>query len=794
MRGLRRDGVLTNHRLGERKSLNKHIPLTYLANDEATRLAVLAGLVDSDGSKDHGGYTVVFNNVQLARDTKYLADTLGFRTSLRAQLTRCNGVAFPSWKVRIGGDVWRIPCRIPRKQYAATDFRKNKDWRLSQVNVVAVGEGEWAGFTVDGDQLFLLEDGTVTHNSSTMGVLYAFYMGTCFPKRNGVLLSATGFRGGQMMFLDAERWLQGGWDSQHLEAGFFRDSIKRTPDPINKSQSFWEVVFASHSRLVTLPTKDPEAIRGHRGHDLYLDEANFLDKELIERVAKPFLNVGGDMRHGGAAAEENRVFYTTTIDYECRPFHDQVRAARDGLERDARARELMLTCQWKEYRKLDVQGLHEHTFTKFDYTDTLVRRRITTRDGRTMEVTWPDEEITPHFDPRGIPFTEREETEFGVRMSRRGKPLAYYRTYSIQKKTLERSLRDGSTDEASWKSEQRNIVDTATGDVYSHDLMEVASCAGPERAILTYEECPPAWQAKYQLTRLDYVPPVLWSCQDPCVLGVDYAPTSDFCAFIVIRLGPLAKGEFNPLTNEGKTKWSNVIWCEQHKKMTTKEAANKIRQLWTRYNLVYFHEPYLDDTWRWARAIGMDMKGGGSGIRDELARFDQKELGRGEYRIYDPLDKDERIAAFAKDATAFPMLDGIHANDQWNDRFVEYTKGQMENRLLFIPKWLDESQRVSAARELDVGYQAARILDRQLRKLRQEPTTQYRKFFMDGDTAKDRNKKDLVSAFWYASKQMRAHVLRQTQIENTPPPMAALKTRVNSRRGHLHGRAKGAKA
>jgi len=67
------------------------------------------------------------------------------------------------WRAHFRG--WRIPCRVARKKIKKEDVHKNKDFLLSEVNVTPYGTGEFAGVALDGDQLFLLEDGTVTHNS-----------------------------------------------------------------------------------------------------------------------------------------------------------------------------------------------------------------------------------------------------------------------------------------------------------------------------------------------------------------------------------------------------------------------------------------------------------------------------------------------------------------------------------------------------------------------------------------------------------------------------------------------------
>lgn len=148
---------------------NKHIPEAYLSNSEEARLQLLAGLIDTDGSLHSNGYSICQVSERMARDIKRLADQLGFRTSLRLRKTHCtnNGVRGQAWYVSISGAAWRIPCKVAHKQIKREDVRPNKDHLLSQIGIRAIGEGDYAGFTLDGDHLFVLADGTVTHNSWT---------------------------------------------------------------------------------------------------------------------------------------------------------------------------------------------------------------------------------------------------------------------------------------------------------------------------------------------------------------------------------------------------------------------------------------------------------------------------------------------------------------------------------------------------------------------------------------------------------------------------------------------------
>lgn len=627
-----------------------------------------------------------------------------------------------------------------------------------------------------------------TSKSATWCVLYGSYHATFFNGRKIVELAATGFRGGQLMFEDMEKFLNGGWDSQDPKASeFMRRSISQTTNSkslVHRAPNFWRVKFASYSEMSTYPTNDEDKIRGIRGHLLFVDEANFADPNMVNTVAKSFLNVLTDFEFGGANSKANGVFYCTTIDYAWRDFQSRVTAARTGLKRDYDAWKAKQRGDLATYRQLEQQGLHEYTYTSFDYTDVLIRRYLTNREGKRFRVHFPNKQLEVMYDPKGIPFSIRRPDG---QMQREGVPLEFYRVYPINKSDIERDLLDGSTEETVWMSEQRNVVDTATGDVYPHWLLNKVS--GP---ILKYEDCPEHYRKIYADTEADYLPPVLWKCHDPCVLGVDVATGDrDFATFVVARIGPMASGEFDPVTHHGHTQWSNVIWVEQYRQMSHKQIAEKIQALRERYNIVYHFDPVEKDDWKMCRGIGMDMGGGGSGVRDALVFIDQEEPPPGMHRIYDPLDDDSRIQAFAQDKAALPMLDTIRPSDVLNERCVEFTLAQMKVGRLYLPPYIDPSQRLSDP-ALNPGYSGAKMLLHQLRKIQQEPTKSARRFFMPGDEERVESKKDLFSGFLYCGKQLRAHLIRHEMIITTPPPMGARLTQIGSKRGQ-HGRAPGSR-
>ena len=137
---------------------NKHIPISYKANDRKTRMLVLAGLIDSDGSfASHGTVEFVNSNKKLVEDVCWLARSLGFRASIKSV-----GYTGISYGVLIGGRISEIPILLKRKQ--AGNKTKHSALRYG-ITVSPIGIGDYYGFEIDKDGRFLLGDFTVTHNT-----------------------------------------------------------------------------------------------------------------------------------------------------------------------------------------------------------------------------------------------------------------------------------------------------------------------------------------------------------------------------------------------------------------------------------------------------------------------------------------------------------------------------------------------------------------------------------------------------------------------------------------------------
>ncbi len=150
---------------------NKHIPADYLYNSTTVRRFVLAGLIDTDGSLNTGCYDLIQKSEQLAKDITYLCHSLGLRCTLSKVQKGIKDRNFTGnyYRLNISGDIKQIPVRIARK--VPVNIRKNKNPSLSSIAVEYVGEGDFYGFDLGGDGLFLLEDFTVTHNTHLLNAI-----------------------------------------------------------------------------------------------------------------------------------------------------------------------------------------------------------------------------------------------------------------------------------------------------------------------------------------------------------------------------------------------------------------------------------------------------------------------------------------------------------------------------------------------------------------------------------------------------------------------------------------------
>jgi hypothetical protein len=151
---------------------NKHIPDVYKINDRQTRLELLAGIIDTDGSycEESKGYDIIQKNKVLADDILFVARSLGFSANMSQCEKSCmykgEKKTGTYYRMHLSGDnLSSIPVKCPRK-IVKNERVINKDSMVMGITIEPRGWGKYYGFELDKNHKYLLGDFTITHNTS----------------------------------------------------------------------------------------------------------------------------------------------------------------------------------------------------------------------------------------------------------------------------------------------------------------------------------------------------------------------------------------------------------------------------------------------------------------------------------------------------------------------------------------------------------------------------------------------------------------------------------------------------
>jgi len=626
-----------------------------------------------------------------------------------------------------------------------------------------------------------------TSKSFTHASLSAPVYDTLHASSTSLVVSASGFRGGKLLFEDVNRLFKGRLRSQRPEGDFLFNNVDRATKHrvVTKAPDMWYLDHTSNSRTLTIPTNNPEAMRGIRATRVIVDERNTFDGEVVQKVIRPMLNVGLEFRSTATGVGKNKVVQVSTIDYTFRDWYPEIEQQLALAKREYDAQRALRKGDFEEYEHLmNAQDglLRDASFaiSKVDYTDLLIPDVVTTPQGRVFEVRMPLEPGLTDADVKR--YDDKDRTN-------------YWYLYPVDKDQLEAPLKNGTMDEDLWLAEQRNVFIKAAGNVYPHELIVNAS----DRPIYTSGRIP-----GYENIDDDFYAPILYTCGDPCVMGVDYGRESDEFTMVVIRLGPLGKGKLDPTMTKldangriclGETTWSSVIWAESWKKMTASEAAVKIREMYKRYNLIYV--PTV------GRGIGLDKGGGGGAVRDQLANprpsVEDDPTWETPIIIFDPEDKDYAHLAVNNDPSkAWPGLELIKATNETNLESTMVSKALLQKKQLYIGhtdsprKWAvalgftNDSGAVDVNnplyKQMLVGFRGIQRLKSQLVRLQHKVSeTGVMRFIMPGDRELEAGKKDLYSAFIYATYMARKHLAGMTKQAVEPPAAQPIILKIGDR-------------
>lgn len=159
--------------LSGHRSWEKFIPKPYLFNSVENRLAVLQGLLDTDGDISENGMSISFTTVspQLCEDVTFLVRSLGGKAVVSARNThyRHNG------EYRRGRLSYRIhitmkpfcPFRLERKASRYIRTKKSEDKKMVRVTNAGIQNTTCISIAHESG-LYIAENFTVTHNTAFM--------------------------------------------------------------------------------------------------------------------------------------------------------------------------------------------------------------------------------------------------------------------------------------------------------------------------------------------------------------------------------------------------------------------------------------------------------------------------------------------------------------------------------------------------------------------------------------------------------------------------------------------------
>lgn len=157
---------------------NKHIPKQYLVNDRETRLKVLAGLVDTDGSVRRDGHEIriqqCLKNKRILDDAMFLAKSLGFKCNMNETKSSwtLNGVRKTEKYFELtitGTKLYEIPTILPRKKLQKFTIPHSetrvKGHMEVPFEVIKKDITNFVGWQLKGSGRFLLPDFITSHNT-----------------------------------------------------------------------------------------------------------------------------------------------------------------------------------------------------------------------------------------------------------------------------------------------------------------------------------------------------------------------------------------------------------------------------------------------------------------------------------------------------------------------------------------------------------------------------------------------------------------------------------------------------
>ena len=163
----------------------KSIPKEYKFGNSNTQNNILSGLLDSDGHFSNNGYDWISKSEQLADDVVFIARCLGLSAYKKQCIKSCqNNFSSTYYRVSISGNTDILNIRTKRRR--ADKRAQIKNTLVTGFTIEPVGVGEYFGFEIDGDHLYLGHDFIIHHNSGK-SLINAMFIDTALTNNKRIL-------------------------------------------------------------------------------------------------------------------------------------------------------------------------------------------------------------------------------------------------------------------------------------------------------------------------------------------------------------------------------------------------------------------------------------------------------------------------------------------------------------------------------------------------------------------------------------------------------------------------------
>ncbi len=145
---------------------NKHIPHIYLTASKEDRLKLLSGLIDSDGYCDYFlNYSIILKPEIFSKHVYFLCNSLGFCPTIaivKKSCTNCEDKSKRNYFMISFRGSEELSCIVERNKVKDKEYRTRKD--LFTFTVEELSTGDYYGFTLDNNNLYVDENFIVQHN------------------------------------------------------------------------------------------------------------------------------------------------------------------------------------------------------------------------------------------------------------------------------------------------------------------------------------------------------------------------------------------------------------------------------------------------------------------------------------------------------------------------------------------------------------------------------------------------------------------------------------------------------